>query len=439
MHTEHQPSARRTRNMNFTVGLGRALHRYGAPVDRIEATMAEVAARLGLRGQFFVEPTSIQVAFGRPGHQHAYLVRATPSGDVDLGRLDELDNLASKICRGDTTADDGAQRLAAILDAPPRYGRATLTAAFGLVSGAAARVLGGGQHEILIAGAVGLLLGAAAIRLGSRPRIAPVLPAMLAAVAALAATAAAAAGLTAAPWLVTLASLIVFIPGLMLTLAMREVATGHLSSGTARMTGAAATFLALGCGIAFADHVARASLGVGAVGSSGLASAPLEAWTEPAAYAACAVGFVVLFGARRRDLPWLMLGCFAAFAGSAIGSLGLGARLVPFAGALAVGLAGNAFARLADRPAVIPMLPGLLLLVPGSLGLRSLSALLADDVVGGMGMAFSMAFAAAALVSGLLFANVLVSPRPAAPTAPRGRTTAQRRAPRSAPAHPSEA
>jgi uncharacterized membrane protein YjjB (DUF3815 family) len=255
-----------------------------------------------------------------------------------------------------------------------------------------------------------LLVGFGSRAVAGRPRWAAVWPATAAVVAGFASTAAAAASLTRAPWIVTLASLIVLLPGLTLTLAMREVATGHLSSGAARMTGAAATFLALGCGIAFADQLGDAWLHA----APGLVAAPAEAlpeWTLWLGYAASAVAFVPLFGAPLRDVGWIALGCAASVAGSSLGVTALGPMLAPFAGALAVGVVGNAFARVADRPAAIVTLPGLLLLVPGSLGIRSMSALLADDVVTGIGTAFTVGFVAAALVSGLLFANVVVAPR----------------------------
>ena len=44
---------------------------------------------------------------------------------------------------------------------------------------------------------------------------------------------------------VTLGGLIVLIPGLSLTLAMTEIATRHLVSGTARLTGALVLFLTI--------------------------------------------------------------------------------------------------------------------------------------------------------------------------------------------------
>ena len=80
-------------------------------------------------------------------------------------------------------------------------------------------------------------------------------------------------------------------------------------------------------------------------------------------------------------------------------------------GALVLGVASNLASRWLDQPSAIALIPALILLVPGSLGFRSLQALLADDVVGGIESLFSMALVAIALVSGLLVANLLMTPR----------------------------
>ena len=55
--------------------------------------------------------------------------------------------------------------------------------------------------------------------------------------------------------------------------------------------------------------------------------------------------------------------------------------------------------------------PGLILLVPGSLGIRSLSALLERDVLSGVQTAFATTLVAIALATGILLANVLIPPR----------------------------
>ena len=54
--------------------------------------------------------------------------------------------------------------------------------------------------------------------------------------------------------------------------------------------------------------------------------------------------------------------------------------------------------------------PGLILLVPGSLGFHSVAAFLAQDALGGVQEAFAMLLVGGGLVGGLFVAGVLVSP-----------------------------
>ncbi|MBK7642827.1 MAG: threonine/serine exporter family protein [Planctomycetes bacterium] len=89
----------------------------------------------------------------------------------------------------------------------------------------------------------------------------------------------------------------------------------------------------------------------------------------------------------------------------------LGSGLEAAVGGLMVGLASNVYARLFDRPAVTTMIPGILLLVPGSIGFRSLFNLLERDVLSGVETAFRVALVGISIVAGLFVANVLVRPR----------------------------
>ena len=57
------------------------------------------------------------------------------------------------------------------------------------------------------------------------------------------------------------------------------------------------------------------------------------------------------------------------------------------------------------------MLPGVLLLVPGSIGYQSLTSLLDQNVVVGVRAGFTMILIAVAIAAGLLAANVIVPPR----------------------------
>ena len=224
--------------------------------------------------------------------------------------------------------------------------------------------------------------------------------------ASLLAASIAAAGFPLSVYLATLAGVIVLIPGLMLTIAMMELSTDHLSSGTARFMGAFVLLIGIAFGIAMGTKIAE--LAFGTIPTAPLK--PLPAWTLYLALLVSPLGFVVLLKAELRDAGWIVLAGVLAFAGARLGQRALGPELGAFGGAVFAGFFSNWYARMTDRPAQITMAPGLLLLVPGSVGLIAFSAFASSQTELGVEGAFRMVLIAVSLVAGILFANT-VSPR----------------------------
>ena len=197
------------------------------------------------------------------------------------------------------------------------------------------------------------------------------------------------------------------MPGLTLTVAMTELATRNLVSGAARLSGAVLMFMTIGVGFALGNR-----LGVLAFGEP-LAASPSELppWTELPALAVVAVALLILFRAHPKDFGWFLGAAALALYGSRAGTEILGPQLGALVGAVLVGVASNFFARVVRRPAAIVQMPGIMLLVPGSVGFRSVAELVQQDTLSGVQTAFSMVLVAISLVTGLLLANVLLPPR----------------------------
>ena len=394
----------------LVIRLGRALHAFGTSSHRLEAALERVSRHLGLEGQFFSTPTAIFASFGGGAKSETVLVRAEPGG-MDLARLQEVEGLLSDLLAGRCEPRQVSARLDQVIAGPPRYGPVLTTLAFGLASGSAARFFGAGPREIAAAALVGLGIGLLGLLVAGRSNLSRLFEPLSACFAALFAG-------FAATWLapfagsidaatVVLAGLIVLFPGLTLTLAMSELAARHLVSGSARLAGAVITFLGIGFGVAVGQHAAHALFGPAPAG----APLPLPGWTEAPALLGTALAFVVLFRARGRDLPWILLGALVALFGGRLGTELLGSELAAFVGAFLLGAVANTFRRALDRPAAVVQVPGMMLLVPGSLGFRSISSLLAQDPTAGIQAAFSMTLVAVSLVMGLLMATVLFAPR----------------------------
>ena len=392
--------------VGFILRLGRALHAVGYSADRLEAVLTKATERLGLKSQFFSTPTSIFIAFGEQDHQHTYLIRVEPSA-VNLAKLADLDVIVSGVLSGEIPPAEGSMQIDKILAQPLKYGRFITVLAFGVSSAAASRFLGGGMREIVVSAGIGLLIGLLSLIANAQAGFGRVFEPIAALMASLIA-----AGLTFAigPFSVsnaTLAGLIVLIPGLTLTTAMSELSTRHLVAGTARLSSALVLFLSIGFGVALGSKIAESVFGKPHV----ISPVMLPAWTEFVALVFAPIAFMILLRAHKIDAGWILFAGALAIIGSRLGARAFGPELGVFAGALTVGLASNLISRFRDRPAAVTLVPGILLLVPGSIGFRSLASLLDKQTLSGVDTAFKMTLMAIALVAGMLIANAIMPSR----------------------------
>jgi uncharacterized membrane protein YjjP (DUF1212 family) len=393
--------------LSLLVRLGRALHEAGFPSPLLEGSLARVAERLGITASFFTTPTSIFSAFGEEAEQRVHLERVEPAS-VDLGRLADLDALVGRVLGGELAPADAAAEIHRVAAAPPRYGAATTLAAFAIASATGGVFLGGGAEEVAAGGVIGVLTGLLALALGRYESVSRVFEPIAAAVAAGSAVALARLLPGLSVYLATLAGLIILLPGFTLTVALSELATRHLSSGTARLAGALAVFVSIAFGVAVGTRVGTLLFGDVAAA----VPAPLPAWVEPLALLVAPIAIAVLLKAPLGEAPWILVGGVIGFEAGRFGSALFSPELGMFFGALAVGVFSRFYARWRDRPEQIPLVPGILLLVPGSIGYRSLASLMARDVVLGVESAFRMIVIAVSLVAGLLAAAALGPSRP---------------------------
>ena len=390
----------------FLVRLARALHAYGTPSHRLEEALELMSADLDIEAQYLVTPTSIVASIGPERAQETYLVRIDP-GETNLEKLAALNEVMQRVEGGELDVRQGLAEVMEIESGAPRY-RSPLTAlAYATTSGTAAVFFGGGWREVVLSFVLGGVLGLLAIFAIERPRLAALYPALASLIAAATASSMATVVEPVSPFIVTLSGIIVLIPGLTLTIAMNELAHRHLVSGTARLTGALITFLQIGLGGATGWALAEALFGK---------LPPIEPMALPftavvIAAPLAAAAFTVLFRARPTDFGWILIGCSVAFATTRYSSVALGPEIGAALGAWGLGILSNLLARWRGKPSSITLVPGLLMLVPGSFGFRSLQALVNNDVLAGIETGFSMVLIAMSLVTGLFLSNLTVEPR----------------------------
>jgi len=395
----------REASIGFVLALGRALHRYGTPAHGLEQGLQKVSARLGLETEVFSTPTAIIMSFGGATELKSRLLRVE-GGELDMGKLAKVDALADAVIAHEITAAQGMVELELIVAGPPRFGRTLWMLSHGVTAGALVVFFGGGLFDVLLAGAIGLSLGALAQLIQRSTDQTRVFELVGAAFASCAAAVVSSFSTRITPSIVTLAALVVLLPGLSLTVAMTELATRNLIAGTARLMSAVIVLLELVIGVALGDRIAHALVEVHQ-------AAPVlqPEYARWLALAASSVGVAVLVQARIRAFGWIIGACVVGYFATRYGTEWLGAQLGVLVGAFALSSLANAYARIFDRPAQIVSVPALLLLVPGGMGFRGMSSMLGHDTLTGVETLFAMFVVAVSIAAGQLVANAVVSPR----------------------------
>lgn len=398
--------------IRFVNVLARRLHEYGTSAPRLEAAIDKVANRLGMSCHSLSTPTSIILSYGKLEQdedaiaKHTQVIRLDP-GIVDLKRLAQVDAIAERVYHDQIDIDEGYRLLREVEDRPRLLIQRFTPIAYGLSSGSVATLLQTGWTDVLAAAAIGTLIGTLALRSERNRHFSAGFEAIAAMIAGGIACLVHAYLVPLSINAVLISALIVLFPGLTLTTAVNELAAKHLVSGVARLAGAVAVLLKLAFGAVVAMQLARAY----GLPLQTRAVAPVPMWTEWLALLGGSFAFAVLFRAARRDYVLVMASACLGYLSTRLGGELGGAEFGVFFGGLVVSSAANLFGRLKNRPGALVRVPGIILLVPGSVGFRSVFMVFEHDIFSGLGTAVSMLVLLVYLVAGLLFGNVLVPPR----------------------------
>lgn len=394
----------------FVVKLGKMLHKYGTPAYRLEAHLSELTSHLGLKGSFIISPTSMTFVLWTDGHEQEYThaSRVNP-GDLDLGALSRTDELVDQVLQGKVSINEADALLDAIDMRPSSYGKLATAVAMMASGGAFAMLMATSWNDVLWSSLLSLLVYLFMLWAAHSPRIANMLEPLVALAAGIGACAISAyidPGINIR--LAVLSAIISFIPGLALTIGFAELAARHLVSGNARIMDALMLLFKLYFGALLGIAIGFALFGV----VDFVKPAPISHHFAWLAVGILVSSLIVLFKSRGKYTLWSLAAGFIAYGVSISGASLFDATIGAFLGAFAVGIYSNLFTRLANAPAVIVAMHGLIVLVPGSktyIGLNSLISgqdFVVSDRVGQQTFLILMA-----LVAGLIFANVALPPK----------------------------
>jgi uncharacterized membrane protein YjjP (DUF1212 family) len=403
--------------VDFVLALARHLHTSGTTVNRLEGAVERVARKLVLEVSIWSNPTGIMISFRDLVHGDPYTVtrvlRLDP-GDTHLGRMADADAIAERVLDGSLDIQTGLAQLNEIDKPPSMAYRAAQVACFGIAS---AMVLSlfprTGWNDFVTAAMLGMLIGIL-VQLGERNKhLRDAVEAVAALLVTLLVSYVASHVAPLSVQSVIVSALIIMMPGLMLTSAISELANQQLASGSARFAGAVTVLMKLTFGAVLAAQLAQ-FLGWNYLSNSG--ASVLPDWMPWMMLLPGAFALAVLFKTNARDIPLAMASVLLGYGVMKACSLypELSGGDIPTGGFLAaftVTAAANLYARIFNRPGGLIRVPGIILLVPGSLGFQTMNIALAQDGGTRLGLGLPLFAALTALVAGILFGNLLVSSR----------------------------
>lgn len=396
------------RRVKFILKFGRALHTVGSPAHTLEATLQDMCQLFEIKGNIVSLPTAIFLSFSHGEEEVTKIERVIPMG-VNLGKLSKVDLVAREVINGRMTYEEGSESLDQIMTAADPHGRRIRVLCYVLSAAGFLVLFGGSWGDFIATVLIGSIIGFLSLL---QPResiglVAQMFEAIIAIVAAFFSYLIVKLVPSLNVGVIILSSLIIFMPGLFITIAIAEIATQNLTSGTSRLMGGIMILLKLTFGVFIGAKLS----GYVYVQSYAIDFDRIPDWVIVFSLPITALMATVIFKAEKKDWIWITLAGVYGYCCAKLATNYFGPEMGILIGGFCVGAMSNVFARLKDRPSSLFQFPGLILLVPGSMGYRSLSFLFDKDVVGGLGTAFSMIALATALVVGVFLGNILVKPR----------------------------
>jgi uncharacterized membrane protein YjjP (DUF1212 family) len=335
----------------------------GAQTTEVEDSIRNLASDLGLEGvQVGVLFSSIQLSYVEPGNlRPTTIVQMASDRTSDFRRLSDVASVLRRVAAGRLDLD-GAETELARIEGDVRRGPLLLAVLAPAVSSSALAILFGGSLIDAAATFVIALLVQPFVGWLRRAGLPPFFSLLLgSAFATLLVALAVWTGADVDPGLLMTASLIQFLPGGALLAGMRDLIDQAMVSGTARLSEA----VLIAAGVA-----SGALLGINLASNVGVTlaidAAGPRSWEPVIALLAAAIAVVAYayqIAVPAFALPWV--GVLGALAWVAYALLGYSPEVGTFAAAFVVGVAGRLLARHHKAPAALWVVPAILPLLPG--------------------------------------------------------------------------
>lgn len=381
------------------------LQKYGTGSNELEAELSALADKIGVTGCFLTTPTAISMTISdTDGTILSQITRVFP-GEIDLFRLNKAKTIINRIHNDDLGIEEAIERIEMFEKSSMQYSTVLKFISFTLTSTALTYLFGGSPLDMGAAFVTGVIVALILFNLNSK-RAESVKEALTALVATCFVFFLKKFFPALNVQIVVMTSLIILIPGLSLTIAIAELAGKHLVAGTARLMGAMVDFAKITAGIIGGYHIAsRFHIPQGEV----VLHNP-QVGFELLAIIVCSLSVAVIFNADKKNIKWIVISSIITMTSLKFFHIFFVNNMAIFFSALIVGLMSNAFARRFNVTSATLLLPSIIFLVPGSIGMKGLHLLLNQQYILGMEEIIKTGSIAIMIVAGIFFSEVLMDP-----------------------------
>jgi len=369
-----------TELMEFMFRLGQGYLVCGEQTAKVELLLRRIAAAYGMRMSRIVAfPTALFISLHDDSGERVTFADVQ-SQSLRLDQMADIYAIGDEAQSGNLDPKEGLKRLAEVRRQKARFGRIGMVFGHAILSTGLAIVLMPTPVNLASAAVLGFVVGLIKLFNSGRSVLSIPLSVVTATAVSSLVFLAIRYGIPIDPLHALIPPLVTFLPGGMLTLGMVELAYGDMVSGSSRLINGFVqlVLLAFGLGIGAAltgyfpeDLVQSAGRYI------------IMPWTAWAGVLVFGLGVYIHFSAPRNSLQWLLLVLFLAFASQRLAVGFVGSELSGFFGTLvATPIAYLIEMKFRGPPAVVTFLPSFWLLVPGALGLLSVTRMMSDRAAG---------------------------------------------------------
>lgn len=385
----------------FIIELGKALHVCGVQSYKSQHYLTEIAEIKEIKGSFMDTPTWINYTFyGEDENTYNY-VECVPPGELNLGALSKVVEITNKVINNTFSFEEAYYELKKMNYHDFSYGKTAELLAFMLSAGAFSIIVNPNWISALTATFAGGIIFFITLLAPKSSYVRSTLESLVAFISTLI------IGVLSTYFpqinisLTVLSSIIIFIPGLSITTALEEITSRNLVSGTAKLADALISlfkqFFGVILGLAILPFIITVN--------------PHEiVYDIPTTFNYVAIGtlsfsLVVLFKIRLKDIPFSVITGFVSFY-TTIFLQSLGILLSIFVGTIFTAIASKFFSQLTKTPRLVYLIPGIIMLVPGSKAFIGLSSLfIKQDLAADYNMGEQVLFIFMGIIGGLIFSG----------------------------------